>query len=283
MITHATYEWETRDGIKLFAQSWLPETGMEELILLAHGHGEHSGRFEHLAKWMCKHGVGVVALDLRGHGKSEGKRGHTPSYEALMDDLALFVEKGKEIAKDIPVFLYGHSMGGNLVLNYGIRRKPDVRGLIISSPWLKLAFDPPSFRLKVGKLMNKIAPGYTENSTLDSAKLSRDPEVGKKYDADPLVHGKISTRLFFGIHDSGLYALENAAKLELPTYHMHGTGDQITSFEASKQFVAGVSNDHYNFHSWQDGYHELHNEPNKESVYESIHHWIRMFDDKLFL
>ena len=113
-------------------------------IMLVHGHGEHVARYDHVAAALTEKGYAMLGFDLRGHGKSGGPRGHTPSYDALMDDIASFSQQTDQRYAGLPRFLYGHSLGGNLVLNYALRRKPDLHGVIATGPWLKLAFDPPA-------------------------------------------------------------------------------------------------------------------------------------------
>jgi alpha-beta hydrolase superfamily lysophospholipase len=205
--------------------------------MLVHGHGEHVARYDHVAAVLTEKGYAVLGSDLRGHGKCGGPRGHTPSYEALMDDIDCFSQQVDQRYANLPRFLYGHSLGGNLVLNYALRRKPDLRGVIATGPWLKLAFDPPASQVKLGRLMNSIAPGFTQHSKLDTSGLSHDQAVVSAYNHDPLVHDKISARLFVEIYETGLWALEHAAEFPLPLLLMHGAADPITSAKASQEFA----------------------------------------------
>ncbi len=123
-----------------------------------------------------KAGYALIGFDLRGHGKSGGARGHTSSYDALMDDIADFMELIEKRYPGLPRFLYGHSMGGNQVLNFCLRRKPDVVGVIATGPWLKLAFDAPALQVTLAKTMSHIAPSFTQNSNLETPALSHDPK-----------------------------------------------------------------------------------------------------------
>jgi len=121
-MKHTEFEFKTFDGLSLFGQSWQPEDRTRAVVCLIHGLGEHSGRYVHVADSLSQAGYTLISFDLRGHGKSEGLRGHTPSYEALMQDISFLLEAANKKFPQLPFFLYGYSLGGNLVLNYVLRR-----------------------------------------------------------------------------------------------------------------------------------------------------------------
>ena len=276
-MKHLELNRQNKDGLNFYVQGWEPNHKPKAVVALIHGFGEHTGRYAHVGEAFNKAGYALIGYDLRGHGKSGGARGHTPSYDALMDDIADFLTWIETRYPDSPRFLYGHSMGGNLVLNFSLRRKPDVVGVIATDPWLKLAFDPPALQITLGKLMNNIAPGFTQKSTLETAALSHDPKIVDAYNNDPLVHSKISARLFVSIYESGLWALDHAGEFSLPLLLMHGTNDRIISFAASAKFAkrAGKS---VTWKPWDGMYHEIHNEPGKAEV---LNYMIQWMDDHL--
>ena len=266
-------EWQSGDGLHFYGCGWEPDGKIKASIALVHGLGEHVGRYARVGEAFANAGYALMGFDLRGHGKSGGPRGHTPGYDILMDDVALLLEQIETRYTDLPGFLYGHSLGGNLVLNYALRRRPRVTGVIVTSPWLKLAFEPPVFQVTVGRLMNRIAPGFTQNSGLETAALSRDPEVVKAYVNDPLVHDKITARLFVELYESGLWALEHASDFPLPLLLMCGTGDRIISAEAGRQF-AERGGEKVTWLAWDGWYHEIHNEPEKTQVLTTMFQWM---------
>ena len=184
-MKHNEFKFKIFDGLSLFTQSWQPEDRPRAAICLVHGMGEHSGRYVHVADRLTKAGYVLFTFDLRGHGKSEGPRGHTPSYEALMQDISFLLEAANKQFPQLPYFLYGHSLGGNLVLNYVLRYKPQLKGVIVTGPWLRLAFEPPVFKVTFGKVMNKIRPSFSQSSGLDTKALSHDSEVVHAYENDP--------------------------------------------------------------------------------------------------
>lgn len=265
--------WENKEGIKFYVRGWEPDEKPKAVVALVHGHGEHVGRYVHVGEAFTKAGYALIGFDLRGHGKSGGPRGHTSSYDALMDDVTDFLTQVSKRHPKLQKFLYGHSLGGNLVLNFTLRYKPKVAGAIVTSPWLKLAYNPPSYKGTLARVMNKIAPGFTQNSNLDTTALSLDAKVVKAYEEDPLVHDKISARLYVGIHDSGLWALEHAAEFPVPLLIMHGTADRLTSAQASREF-AERGGKNVTWRSWEGWYHEIHNEPDKAEVLKVMTAWM---------
>ena len=155
-MKYTEFKVETFDGLQLFGQGWQPDRESKAIICLVHGMGEHSGRYRHIANRLNRAGYSMVAFDLRGYGKSPGPRGHVLSYEAFMRDISSLLEIADQQFPQLPSFLYGHSMGGNLVLNYVLRYKPRIKGVIVSGPWLRLAFEPPVFKVVLCKMMNNI-------------------------------------------------------------------------------------------------------------------------------
>jgi alpha-beta hydrolase superfamily lysophospholipase len=267
------WNWKSSDGVDMYARGWAPVGIPKAVIMLVHGHGEHVGRFDHVAAALTEKGYAMLGFDLRGHGKSGGPRGHTPSYDALMNDIASFSQQTDQRYAGLPRFLYGHSLGGNLVLNYALRRKPDLHGVIATGPWLKLAFEPPASQVTLGRVMSGIAPGFIQHSKLNTHGLSHDQVVVTAYENDPLVHDKISARLFVAIYESGLWALEHAAEFPLPLLLMHGAADPITSAKASQEF-AQKAGDKATLKLWDGLYHEIHNELEKAEVFNFMLDWL---------
>lgn len=275
MEKRSKIKWRIKgsNGLELFVHTFPSEENPKGIVCLVHGHGEHIERYEHLAKRLNDANYSMIGFDLRGHGQSDGRRGHTPSYNAMMEDIDLFLAEVDEHYAGLPRFLYGHSMGGNLVLNYAMRRNPDLKGVIATGPWLKLAFEPPAIQVGLAKLMQKLFPAFTQSSGLATDALSRDPEVVRAYEEDPYVHDKLSARLFTEIHSAGLWALAHAAEFPLPLLLMHGGADRITSAEASKEFAEKAEGKTL-LKIWEGFYHEIHNEPEKEDVFKTLIDWM---------
>ena len=272
-MKHTEFKFKTFDGLQLFGQSWQPENQPRAVICLVHGMGEHSGRYTYVADALTQAGYALFTFDIRGHGKSSGPRGHTPSYEAIMKDISSLLEVVNKKFPQLSSFLYGHSLGGNLVLNYVLCRQPHLKGVIATDPWLRLAFEPPRFKIILAQITNYIWPSFSQKNGLDTKVLSRDPEVVHAYENDPLVHDYISARMFIGIYQSGQWALEHASEFSLPLLLMHGGDDKIISVEAGREFASKIT-ENCTLKIWDGLYHEIHNEPEKEEVFKFLIDWL---------
>jgi acylglycerol lipase len=260
------------DKFKLYVKCWYPGESPIGVVLIIHGLGEHINRYNHWAKRFNNSGWAVMGFDLRGHGHSQGKRGNGNYLSHLNDIEAVFLHLNK-LFGDIPKVLYGHSMGGNLALGYEITRKPPVKRLIVTSPWLHLYNPPPLPVVLFSKLMLKIFPAFSTSNGLNPKFISRDKKVCDNYREDPLVHNKISVSTFLQMQQWASYILRNKHKVNVPLLLMHGSGDRITSWNGSELFALETSeNTHLKI--WPECYHELHNELCNEEVFNYISNWL---------
>ena len=274
-MNHTSFTFSSTDGLSLLGRAWLSNrenpTGIVHLV---NGLGEHSGRYAHVAETLNEAGYHFTGFDLRGHGLSEGKRGYTPDFEHLLDDIQISItETASRFDQPFPIFLYGHSLGANLVLNYALRRKHDLAGVIATAPSLRLAFKPSKVKLLMGKLMAKIMPSFTMSNALEIEALSRDKAVVKAYRDDVYVHDRISARLAIDLLESGQYALDHARDWKLPLLLMHGTADRITSHQASQEFADKTSTK-VDLVLWDDYYHEIHNDFGSDDVLAKMITWL---------
>jgi len=270
-----SFDFTSKDKLALFGRAWLsPNSTIKGVVNLIHGIGEHSGRYEHVGEAFTAAGYHLAAFDLRGHGLSDGKRGFSPSWDHLLDDIESFLVKSQnQIGQDLPQFLYGHSLGANLVLSYALRRKADLTGVIATGPSLKLAFEPPKFKLFLGKVLANVLPSFSMSSELETAALSRDAAVVKAYEDDVYVHDRISARLAMDLFASGQYALDHAEDWHLPLLLMHGTCDRISLYTATQQF-ANRGNGFIDLAIYDDCYHEIHNDLEKDKVITKMIAWL---------
>lgn len=268
-----TFTWKSHDRVQYFTRHWRKEGSIKGALALIHGLGEHSGRYQHVASTLTEAGLAIMAFDLQGHGKTEGKRGHILSYSSLLDGIDELLSQLQEEYPDRPLFLYGHSLGGNLVLNYSLSYPKRLTGVIATSPWLRLAFTPSPLKVLLGRLIHRIYPSFSQKNSIVEGTLSHGEDVEEAYREDPLVHNQISARLFFQAYDKGIWALENASSLETPLLLLHGTGDRITSWKASRLFSQRARD--CTFKAWENLYHELHHEIEKERVLSCITRWLK--------
>jgi alpha-beta hydrolase superfamily lysophospholipase len=267
---------KSKDGIDLFVRGWEPENKPKAVVALIHGHGEHVGRYEHVAKAMTDAGYVFAGFDLRGHGKSSGIRGHFPSWEAVMQDIRDFFVFLTQRYPDLPQFLYGHSLGGLIVLTYALKNKTGLKGVIATGAGLRSQVHDQKLKVTIAKALGSIAPTALIPSGLDISILSRDPEVIKAYNSDPLTHDRMS----LGFGKAGLnatdYAWEHAEEFSLPLLIMHGVADRNTYPHGSADFskLASKNNKDITLKLWDGMYHEVHNEPEKEQVIQFMIDWL---------
>jgi len=245
------------------------------VVILVHGMGEYALRYERtVVPALLKSSIAVISYDQFGHGRTEGKKGHHPGYNYLLDCIDQMIEKAKKLFPSKPIFLYGHSMGGNVVINFTLRRKHDLTGTIATSPFLELAFEPPQWKMIFGKIIDKIFPSMTMPNELDLKFLSKDQHEIDAYKNDPLIHDRVSTKYSLELMRTGEWAINHADSLTTPLLLMHGTKDQITSHLASEEF-AKRAKEQVTFVPVENGYHELHHDIEKDAVLSQICHWIK--------
>ena len=270
MLTMHSYKVETKDKLLLHAHQWSDNKKSKGTICIIHGIGEHQGRYAHVAKFYIENGFQVYSYDQRGHGKSEGKRGHSPGLEYNLDDL-------ERVIKTIPyqyLFLYGHSFGGNVLVNFLLRKQPKyLKGAILSAPWLILAEKPSTLDLGLAKIMNKIFPSFTQNNKLEPNKLSNDNKTCQSYLEDPLNHHKISARLFTDFYKSGLWAIENAKKLPTQVLLVHGMDDAIVSSSGTVKFTEN-SQGLAEYKIFKNTKHEAHNDFIRKELFAYTLNWL---------
>lgn len=263
--------------LKGFIQS--PGENIRAVILFIHGIGEHINRYNDWAGLFNKEGIVFTGVDLPGHGRSDGRRGHIKSFSLLHEMIDILVDSSRKTFPNVPIFIYGHSMGGGIVLDYLLRKNPKIKGAIVTGPYLRLTFEPPKFKIILAAIMKNILPGLTQPTGLNASHISHDETVVEKYKTDPLVHGQISVSLFNELVAAAKYSLSHASELKVPTLILHGRDDLILSPEGSREFAGKASLAELKI--WEGGYHELHNEPFKNEVFMFIMNWInRLLDSK---
>ena len=263
------------DNVKINLRFWAGKDNNLPAIVVTHGYGEHQGYYEDFASFFQNAGYNVVTYDLRSYGRSEGKRGHVPSFDLFLDDLEnvmKFTQNKYQVKK---FHLFGHSLGGNIVANFLLKRSvDDVVKAVLSAPWFKLAFEPPRFKLLLAKIGNYFFPSVPVKGELKVEELSRDENFIRRYKNDPLTYDKISPSYFFAILEAGQYALKHANELKVPVLILHGDGDKVTSVQASKEFC-DKAGDMCTFKLWTGGYrHVIFSEKDKNKVFEYIEEFL---------
>jgi alpha-beta hydrolase superfamily lysophospholipase len=270
----AEWTWNTSDGLQMYSKAWVPQIQAKGIVCLVHGVGEHIGRYQADGEALTEGGYILAGFDQRGFGKSGGRRGHTPSLEAYFEDIDKFLGEIAQRYPDQLCFLYGHSMGGVLVLVYAPVRQPPVAGVIATSPGLKTALEEQKLKVFLAKLFAKVIPTLTLSSGINMQMLSRDPRVADEVTNDPLFHTLVTTawgKTMLGAID---LAFENAPRFSLPLLLMHGTEDGIAYPRSSQMFADLAPKDNVTLKMWDGFKHELHTDPEKAQVFKTMIEWL---------
>lgn len=267
---------DMNDDVTFYMQGWEPEGKPKAIVCLVHGLGEHTGRYAHVGEALNAAGYALFGFDLRGHGQTGGPRGHFPSLDAVMQDIRQFVEFQRGNHPALPLFLYGHSLGGLLTLAYVLQHGEGLNGVIVTGAGLRSPLQEQKAKIALVRLLGSLMPTLIIKSDLETAALSRDEEVVRRYAADPLVHDKVS----LGFGRVGIAAVDlcfaRAREFKPPLLIMHGTADRITYPSGSEEFakLTGETNKDVTLKLWEGMYHEIHNEPEQTQVFKFMIEWM---------
>ncbi len=272
-MEHTESRFRGAGGLELYAQSWRPDGAPRAALAIAHGHGEHSGRYANLFEYFPPRGFALHAYDLRGHGRSEGQRGYIREWGDYREDTQAFLTQVKQQEPGIPLFLYGHSLGGLIALDYGLHVTDGIRGVIASAPVLGPPRIPPVL-LQLSRALSRIWPTLSMNSQLDVTSLSRDPEVVRAYVADPMVHSKGTPRLGSELMRVSQWVQDHAAEWKLPLLIVLGGEDRLVLPADSQRFFEHAAGGDKKRIAYPGGFHEPHNDLEKAEVFADIERWI---------
>jgi alpha-beta hydrolase superfamily lysophospholipase len=258
--------------MKLFMQAWLPATPKAALVL-AHGLGEHSGRYTNLIGELNSRNYAVYACDHRGHGQSPGQRAHIDSWEDYRIGIRSLLKYTSTAHPGLPIFLMGHSLGGLIVLEYTLHEAPAIQGLIASAPALSTAGISPVIRL-ASQLLSRIAPAFSLKTGLDARAVSRDVAVQEAYLADPLNSGVGTPRLATETFAAISRAFGHAGELRIPLLIVHGEADPIVPAESSARFYASAGSNDKRRITYPDVVHEPHNDLGWQQPVGDIANWL---------
>ncbi len=272
-MDHKSYMKEIPGNGSIFFQSWLPSKKPGAMMILIHGFGEHSSRYgTHFAEFYTNSNIGIYSFDLPGHGKTPGKRGHIAKPYMLLETIDLLIKQIKSDYPETPLFLYGHSFGGEVSLWYTLVRNPSLNGVIITSPLIGPKDEVPPMKFILAKLMDKIFPTFSMENGLNPKYLSREIEVVNDYINDPLVHNKISARSGMMVMDRGQWILDHAGENKNKMLIMIGSDEGIVNKESVDKFSEQCPNLTYKV--WPGLYHELHNENEKRQIFDYSLMWM---------
>jgi acylglycerol lipase len=270
-------EFESRavDGWLLAGRSWLP-SAPKAVIAVVHGIAEHGGRYAWLAERACTQGIGLVTLDLRGHGRSPGERSYVERFDDYLLDVDSLWAKALEIGAGKPLFLMGHSMGGAIALRWAAARQAAMTGLILSSAALKIGGDVPRLLIGLAPLLSRWAP-HLRGTRLDPQLISRDPVQVAAYVSDPLVSLKAPPARTGAELLAAMEANRRAAtKLHMPVYLFHGDADRLTDPAGSREIFQAWCGGDKILRLWPGSRHETLNDLDRESVAAELLDWVQV-------
>ena len=272
-LDHKEASFDGVGGVRIFYQRWLP-ADYDRVMVIAHGLGEHSGRYGNVVEYFTPRGFAVYALDHRGHGRSGGRRGHAGSFDDYLEDLDRLVRIAAGDEEGKPLFLVGHSLGGLIALAYTLARPDRLDGLIVSSSALKLKVAVPGWKAALGKFFSRFIPTFTMGSELNPDDVSRDPAVVEAYKADPLVHDRVSARFFQEFVGAMEKVGGDAHRLTLPSLVLQAGADRLVDPDGSREFFAKITNEDQELKIYEGLYHEIFNEKERGQVFADMERWL---------
>ncbi|ADD29537.1 alpha/beta hydrolase [Meiothermus ruber] len=261
-------------GARLFYRCWRPEEPRAVLVII-HGFGEHSGRYTDLATHLASRGFAVYAFDLRGHGCSPGQRGHVDTWRDYWYDLAFFRNVVESYERQTPLFIYGHSMGSLVVLDYLTYQTSGLQGAILSGVLLEPGKVANPLLAGIAHLLSRYHPTFSLRLGLDARALSRDPGVVEAYRKDPLVHNQASARWGSEVLKTIASVKAQIKNIRDPLLILHGEADTINRVEGARWLFREAASIDKELRVYPEGYHEPHNDLQKEQVLHDITDWLQ--------
>lgn len=263
-------------NITLYTQAWLPKNAPKAIVIVQHGFCEHSGRYSHVAEHFVNKGYAVYALDLRGHGQSQGKRIYIDVFERHIEDFTRFVYWVQHHNPNTPVFVLAHSMGGTIATLWATQNPPDISGLILSGAALQIIAKVPKILIALSDIISKYLPHLPTVRFNNPDALSRDPTITAQRTKDPLIyHGRIPARSGSELLKGAQQAHQNLEKITLPLLILHGTNDSIISPQGSQEIQDRAESQDKTLIFYEDFRHEILNEPERGRVLNDIENWIQ--------
>jgi len=273
-VKEQTRHFEGTKGLQLFWQAWLPDGPPKAVVVIIHGAGEHIGRYANMVNALIPAGYLVAGYDQRGHGRSEGQRGHILSWDEFRQDLRSFLRTARQLAPGLPVFLYGHSQGSLILLDYILREPDGLAGAISSGTALEPLDAAPPPLVLVAKAMSGLVPTFTMKVSLPGATLSRDPQVARAYDQDPMVFWKRSARWGTECLKTIEFIKAHAGEIKLPILFLHGEADPLVSVAGACHCCDQVSCTDKTICVYSEGLHEPHNDLQQAQVMADVAGWL---------
>ena len=289
-IRHETGEFEAPGAVRLVWQSWTPDGQAAAVLAVVHGYGEHGGRYGFLVDDIVPRGYTVFTFDLRGHGRSPGRRGHIDRFSDYLADTRAFLAQVRRACPDTPVVLLGHSMGGLIAAalaeeddaalaqegDAGLAQEGDagLAGVVLSSPFLGLRLAVPALQIKAARLLSRVAPTLRMPNPLRAEQLSHDPAVVAAAAADPLNHRQATARWGVEILNAQPAVIAAAGRLRTALLLLYAADDPIADPRAAERFFERAGSADKAKRCYAGYYHEIFNEVGRAAVFEDLAAWL---------
>jgi len=274
-MKHTSSSFTTLDGLALHTESWLPQSKPHAVLVIVHGAAEHIGRYAHVAAKFTSDGYAVHGYDMRGHGKSDGKRGYFRTFENPIDDFARYLTVIQQTHPQIPLFVYAHSMGAVVALAYLLDTlNHPIQGIITSGVPLTIDDNVPNFLISAARTINQLVPDVPILS-VDVTGMSRDPAVLATWTTDPHVNlTLLRVRTTLGILGTVRHIRANLTDITTPILILHGGGDRIVDSSGSQLLYDQAASEDKTLKIYPELYHEIVNEPERDMVLRDMKTWL---------
>ncbi|MBD2625792.1 alpha/beta hydrolase [Trichormus variabilis] len=276
MIYHSVGTFKGVEGLDLYYQSWNPEGKVRAILVLVHGLGGHSGLYKNIVEHLLPKQYAVYGLDLRGHGQSPGQRGYINTWAEFRDDVRAFLEMIQKQQPGCPIFLFGHSMGGMIVLDYTLHYPQDasaLQGVIAFAPSIGEVGVSP-IRVLLGKMLSRVWPRFSLNTGLDKTAGSRNEEIVTSYTQDNLRHTRATARFSTEFFATLAWIHAHAAEWQVPLLILHGGADRVALPGGSELFYQRVTYPDKQRIEYPGAYHDLHCDINYHQVLTDLETWM---------
>lgn len=275
-LHEAVLSQRSSKGPDLYYASAMPSDAVKAVLGIIPGYADHGARYRHVMGALAEHGIGSIAIDLRGHGRALGTRGYCDRFDEFLDDArelrALVADRAKAV--NAPQFLFGHSFGGLTAASSVLDSPGPFKGLILSAPFFGLALEVPKIKVLAGRVASRLYPKLGLPSGLHGKDMTHDKERAKAYDEDPLVFPNATARWFTETTKAQARAFENAPRLEMPLFMAFGTSDPVASFKQGKRFFDLAGSNDKKFLPRDGQFHEILNELSWKELVEEIADWV---------
>jgi alpha-beta hydrolase superfamily lysophospholipase len=264
----------SRSGPSLYYASAMPTGGAKAVLAVIHGYADHGARYAHVMGALAEHGIGSVAIDLRGHGRAQGPRGFCTRFDEFLDDARELRQLVEARAKGAPALLFGHSFGGLVAALSAIEQSSPWKGLVLSAPFFGLGLEVPRIKVLAGKIASRVYPKLGLPSGIEGKDLTHDLAKAKDYDSDPLVFKSATARWFTEATAAQQRALASASRLTMPLYMTIGTADKVVSLATAKRFFDAAGSADKTWDPREGLFHEVLNEPSWKDIVDNIARWV---------